>query len=212
MRKITEEQFFDEFKPVTNHIDNNASWNGCAFETYGEEEAFVKSQPVEKVWTILSCDGKEYISQGFHHVNRFGYFVTEVASTEDVEVEMEEMWYVRDIDELIEEVSEWDEDIDVETLTNHWQSMTREQVANLATEALGRTVRYVEEHDIFEVSDNPPAALTVEEAALNVLKVWNRSKGHRNLLKGKYIAMFGYEAFETAFIKAQKDNPDHHNW
>ena len=79
--ELTEEEWFDTFKPIPNHIDENASFsdgdNGYMFETYGEELDFVKSHQSNRIWTY--CDGDDrgtYIFQGMRIVNRIGYFVT----------------------------------------------------------------------------------------------------------------------------------------
>ena len=82
--ELTEEEWFDKFKPIPNHIDDNASFQtedgvGYMFETYDDELAFVKSQDPNRVWTY--CDGDNsgtYIFQGMRIVNRIGYFVTTV--------------------------------------------------------------------------------------------------------------------------------------
>jgi hypothetical protein len=81
--ELTEEEWFDKFKPIPNHIDDNASFNdgdnGYMFETYGEELDFVKSQEPNRIWTY--CDGDDrgtYIFEGMRIVNRIGYFVTTV--------------------------------------------------------------------------------------------------------------------------------------
>jgi len=81
--ELTEEEWFDTFKPIPNHIDDNASFNdgehGYMFETYDEELAFVKSQDPNRIWTY--CDGDDrgtYIFEGMRIVNRIGYFVTAV--------------------------------------------------------------------------------------------------------------------------------------
>ena len=39
--KITENEFFNTYKPITNHINPNAPFDGCMFETYGEEFEYV---------------------------------------------------------------------------------------------------------------------------------------------------------------------------
>ena len=81
--ELTEEEWFDKFKPIPNHIDDNASFsdgdNGYMFETYGAELDFVKSHQSNRIWTY--CDGDNsgtYIFQGMRIVNRIGYFVTAV--------------------------------------------------------------------------------------------------------------------------------------
>ena len=81
--ELTEEEWFDKFKPIPNHIDENASFsdgdNGYMFETYGEELDFVKSHQSNRIWTYCDGDnGGTYIFQGMRIVNRIGYFVTTV--------------------------------------------------------------------------------------------------------------------------------------
>ena len=82
--ELTEEEWFDTFKPIPNHIDDNASFQtedgvGYMFETYDDELRFVQSQEPNRIWTY--CDGDDngtYIFQGMRIVNRIGYFVTAV--------------------------------------------------------------------------------------------------------------------------------------
>lgn len=77
------DDFIDVFVPIPNHIDKNAPWNGCMFETYGAELDFVSKYAETKpdhVWTILEADGAQVISNGMHRVNRIGYLITEKAA------------------------------------------------------------------------------------------------------------------------------------
>ena len=82
--ELTEEEWFDQFQPIPNHLDDNASFQtedgiGYMFETYDEELRFVQSQEPNRIWTY--CDGDDsgtYIFQGMRIVNRIGYFVTAV--------------------------------------------------------------------------------------------------------------------------------------
>jgi hypothetical protein len=81
--QLTEDEWFEQFKPIPNHLDENASFNdgeqGYMFETYGDELEFVKSQDSNRIWTYSDGDdGGTYISDGYHVVNRIGYFVTTV--------------------------------------------------------------------------------------------------------------------------------------
>ena len=81
--ELTEEEWFDTFKPIPNHIDDNASFNdgeqGYMFETYGEELDFIKAQEPNRIWTYCDNDfGGTSIFQGMRVVNRIGYFVTTV--------------------------------------------------------------------------------------------------------------------------------------
>lgn len=82
-RRTQYEIWEDTFKPVKNHLDEDAGIDGYMFETFGAElahvQAVLKDNP-EKVWTVVDGDsGKWYISQGFHLVNRIGYLITEHA-------------------------------------------------------------------------------------------------------------------------------------
>lgn len=73
----------EKYKPIKNHLDDNASWDGTMFETYGEELAFVKAQAPNTIWTYGEEDDKFYIQAGWHYVNRLGYFITEVPFEDD---------------------------------------------------------------------------------------------------------------------------------
>jgi hypothetical protein len=82
--ELTEEQWFDIFKPIPNHLDENASFNdgehGYMFETYGDEVEFVRDHAFlfpNTIWTYRDGDdGSTYISEGMHMINRIGYFIT----------------------------------------------------------------------------------------------------------------------------------------
>jgi hypothetical protein len=81
--ELTEEEWFKQFQPIPNHLDDNASFNdgeqGYMFETYGKEFAFVNAQEPNRIWTYCDGDnGGTYIFQGMRIVNRIGYFVTTV--------------------------------------------------------------------------------------------------------------------------------------
>lgn len=100
-RKLTEEQFDGYFKLIENHIDLNASFNGCLFETFGLELLFVKEMAQQnRVITIIETDGDEldedgdtipnmvYVS-GMHHVNRIGYLITQNPITFEFECKID---------------------------------------------------------------------------------------------------------------------------
>lgn len=83
----------DRFKPINNTFDDNASFDGIMFETYGEELDFVRShyyhQHTEHIWTYVDGDGGTYIINGYHLVNRIGYFVTEGQYDKSLEYEIQ---------------------------------------------------------------------------------------------------------------------------
>ena len=76
-------EFFDQYMPIQNHLDDNASLDGCMYETYGEELKFVSDtfriRP-DTVWTLIDGDdGSPIILNGYRLVNCIGYLVTAVA-------------------------------------------------------------------------------------------------------------------------------------
>ena len=82
---------FDErYTVIKNHIDPNSASEGTMFETYGEEESYVKQVAQQKpnnVWTIVEGDDGMWIINGFHFVNRFGYYITEEPGSSEEEYE-----------------------------------------------------------------------------------------------------------------------------
>lgn len=80
--------FEKKYKPIKNHLDDNASFNGLMFETYGEELEYVKAQPNNKIWTYCDDGENGWLSTGFHLVNRLGYVICQEPWTEDAEVHL----------------------------------------------------------------------------------------------------------------------------
>ena len=89
------------YKPITNHIDKNASFqdesgSGFMFETYGDEYAFIKSADPACIWTYGDGDdGGSYIWSGWSLINRIGYFVTEIPCPADttIQIKISSYWY-----------------------------------------------------------------------------------------------------------------------
>lgn len=76
---MSEEVFYNNFQPIKNHIESESSFDGCMFETYGEELEYVQS--INKtnpnlVWTVIDSDGELVICAGYAYVNRMGYLIT----------------------------------------------------------------------------------------------------------------------------------------
>ena len=87
------DEWCDTYKPIVNHIDNNASFDngygGIMFETYGDEVEFVKSQSPDKIWMYGDGDdGGSYVWSGWGFVNRLGYFITEVPCPPDTTIQI----------------------------------------------------------------------------------------------------------------------------
>jgi len=80
---MTYDEFLEKHKPIQNLIDENAGFDGMMFETYGKELDFVREQPSVNICTIIEGDdGELYVTEGYHLVNRFGYFILSVPFTE----------------------------------------------------------------------------------------------------------------------------------
>ena len=81
VRVLTEEEWEEKYRPIKNHIYLNAPRCGDMFETFGPELDFVLCQDKKYIWTWVECgeDNQTLIVDGFHRVNRLGYFVCEIA-------------------------------------------------------------------------------------------------------------------------------------
>jgi hypothetical protein len=108
MKQLTEDQFDEQYELVPNPLDENASFDGCMHETYGDELLIVQEMAKEnRVITIIETDddpdfdydeaiengdelplGMAYVS-GMHYVNRIGYLITKEPITEDFEVKLD---------------------------------------------------------------------------------------------------------------------------
>ena len=90
------ESWVEEFNPVINHLDDNASFQdedgvGIMFETYGDELEYVLLQDNHNVWTYMDSDeGGTIICAGYHIVGRIGYFITQKPWTSDPELHGED--------------------------------------------------------------------------------------------------------------------------
>jgi hypothetical protein len=73
------------FQPVPNAFSKNPGCDGSLFETGGRGHAHVLEVHKEKpdcVWTMVEGDnGRWYIVDGYHVVNRVGYLVTDAPCT-----------------------------------------------------------------------------------------------------------------------------------
>jgi hypothetical protein len=90
---ISEDEFYEEFRPLKNPLVDDAAFDGCMFETYGEELDYIKEHLDCKfckrgIWTIIEVEGNFYFLSGFHYVNRFGYLLTEELVEENTEIEV----------------------------------------------------------------------------------------------------------------------------
>ena len=88
--ELTEDEWIATYKPIKNHLDTNASFNGEMFETYGEEVEFVKQQNPNTIWMYGDGDdGGGYVWSGWGFVNRIGYFITEVPFPDNTTIQIQ---------------------------------------------------------------------------------------------------------------------------
>ena len=66
-----------EFQPMMNHLrEQDRNILELPYETYGEENEYVKQQDNRFVWTEVDGDCGTYIIAGYHWVNRIQYYIT----------------------------------------------------------------------------------------------------------------------------------------
>jgi len=127
--EMTMEEWEATYKPIPNHLDDNASFQnedgeGIMFETYGEEVKFVKQQNPNCIWTYITGDNNtSYIFSGWHFVNRLGYFITEVPCPENATIDicLEEANY------MCENCEErfYEQDADIDYLYQYWGELAK---------------------------------------------------------------------------------------
>lgn len=66
MRAMNLDVWARRFKPLEPRVNDSGDF------MFPESEA--RKHPPTHVWTRLDCDGKLYLSPGFHHVNRTGEY------------------------------------------------------------------------------------------------------------------------------------------
>jgi hypothetical protein len=96
------EEFVEKYNPIKNPLDDNASYDGLMFETFGAEHDFVCAVDNKKVWTIIDGESEtSWLVAGYHFVNRFGYIITEVEwETGDEEVAMDDYITIEQAQEI----------------------------------------------------------------------------------------------------------------
>lgn len=86
--KLTEDEFDKTFQLVANPYDDNAGWNGCFFETYGQELEYVRNCQPACIWTYIDGDEGGVIVSGYHLVNRINYLISVEPVAEDTDFEI----------------------------------------------------------------------------------------------------------------------------
>lgn len=90
-KTITVDDWDKKYQPIQNYISKDSSWNGTMFETYAPDIDYVvqvaNSNP-DTVWTWVDGDAGTYLVNGYHFVNRIGYFVTKIPCDSNTFVEV----------------------------------------------------------------------------------------------------------------------------
>lgn len=88
--EMTFEEADEKFHFMVNNYDEYASFDGLMFETYGDEVDYVKSISPDRIWTYGDGDdGGGYIWNGWHIVNRLGYFISEVPFPDNTTIQVQ---------------------------------------------------------------------------------------------------------------------------
>ena len=75
---LHEDAFYEYFKPIRHPAAQYDVWGGHGLETFGEDLEIVRRYDPNFLWTVVEGDsGNEWITTGFHYVNRICYLITE---------------------------------------------------------------------------------------------------------------------------------------
>lgn len=77
---LTYDDFLLKYHPVKNHLYEDAAYDGCMFETYGEQLEYVLSthqHSPQNIWTLVEGENNDmWLSPGYHYIDRLGYMIT----------------------------------------------------------------------------------------------------------------------------------------
>lgn len=72
-----EDVFYEYFRPFRHPDAKFNIWGGDGLETFGSDLAIAVNYSQDFVWTVLDCDGDQWIVPEMHYVNRVCYLLTE---------------------------------------------------------------------------------------------------------------------------------------
>ena len=77
---LTYDDFLGKYHPIKNHLDKNAGYDGCMFETFGKELEYVLAthqHSPQNIWTLVEGENNDmWLSPGYHFVDRLAYIIT----------------------------------------------------------------------------------------------------------------------------------------
>ena len=75
---LHEDSFYEYFVPIRHADAQYDIWGGHGLETFGQDFEIVRRHDPAFLWTVLDGEaGSQWITTGFHYVNRVCYLVTE---------------------------------------------------------------------------------------------------------------------------------------
>lgn len=75
---LHEDTFYEYFKPIRHPDAQYDIWGGHGLETFGEDLEIVRHYDPDFLWTVVEGEsGNEWITTGYHYVNRLCYLITE---------------------------------------------------------------------------------------------------------------------------------------
>jgi hypothetical protein len=91
--RMSFDKWVETFKPITNTATPDAPFDGCMFETFGSDLVDVLIYANGKhshlrVWSLVEGDAGQYVVDGYHRVNRLGYFITAVPAVAGTQYEV----------------------------------------------------------------------------------------------------------------------------
>lgn len=75
LETLTVEEWDKKYAPIRNIFDDNASWGGIMYETYGDDLNLVLKYDDRQLWTYIDGEAGTYLVTGYKLVNRIGYFI-----------------------------------------------------------------------------------------------------------------------------------------
>jgi hypothetical protein len=158
--------FFEKYKPVKNHLVERDRWEGCLFETFGEEIDYVQSMAIaneRKVWTLIEGEEGMYILAGFHSVNRQGFFISE----KEWETKNEE--YGCDIIDDEEEDKETHRDMGSDLLMKYYFPEFNREFELYGCYDKGTVIGEYDFYDVYEVEGGVSECVNLGDAHFELL-------------------------------------------
>lgn len=89
INRLSYKAFINRYKPILNHLNPDAGFDGLMFDTSGQELSHVNEIEPARIWTLIEGkDGFLRIHNGLHKGNRFGYFISEIPYEDKGNVEI----------------------------------------------------------------------------------------------------------------------------